>query len=88
MVFGKNWTGGGARTQKIIVKINISEVRALPRRQSKFCQKPPTFGGPSMPRLKLFDPSGLRAVILKSEVVLRCHDLPLVPSLRKNPVRT
>ena len=31
-----------------------------------------------MPRLQQLDPSGLRVVILKGEVVFRCHDLPLV----------
>ena len=68
----------GARTRKIIIKINISGVRALPRRWWNFCRKPPTFGGPSMPRLQ-----HLRVVILKGEVVLRCHDLlSCIPSLR------
>ena len=70
----------GARTRNIIIKINISGVRALPRRQSNFCQKPPTFGGPSMPRLQHSDPSDLCVVILKGKVVLRFHDLPLLYS--------
>ena len=73
----------GARTRKII-NINISRVRALPRRRWNFCRKPPTFGGPSMPRLQHSARSGLRVVILKGEVVLRCHDLlSCIPSLRK-----
>ena len=46
----------------------------------QFCQKPPSFGGPSMTRLQQLDPSGLRVVILKGEVVFRCHDLPLLYS--------
>ena len=70
----------GARTRKIIIKIYISGVRALPRRRSNFWRKPPTFGGPSMPRLQHSDPSDLRVVILKGEVVLPCHDLPLLYS--------
>ena len=32
----------GALTRKIIIKIYISGVRALPRRRSNFCRKPPT----------------------------------------------
>ena len=36
--------------------------------------------GASMPRLQQLDPSGLRVVILKGEVVFRCQDLPLLYS--------
>ena len=68
----------GTRTRKIIISINISGVRALPRRRSNFCRTPTTFRGPSMPCLQHSDPSDLRVVILKVEVVLRCHDLSLV----------
>ena len=63
----------GARTRKIIIKIIISGV-------PNFCWKPPAFGGLSMPCLQYSDPSGLRVVILKGEVVLRCYDLPLLYS--------
>ena len=70
----------GARTRKIIIKINISGVRALPRRRSNICRKPPTFGGSSLPHLQQSDPSNLRVVILKGAVVLRCHYLPLLYS--------
>ena len=71
-------------TRKIIIKINISGVRALPRRRWNFYRKPPTFNGPSMPRLQHSDRSGLRVVILIGEVVLRGHDLlSCIPSLRE-----
>ena len=37
-----------------------------------------------MPRLQHSDRSGLRVVILKGEVVLRCHDLLFcIPGLRE-----
>ena len=46
----------------------------------QFLSETPGFGGPSMTRLQQLDPSGLRVVILKGEVVFRCHDLPLLYS--------
>ena len=60
------------------VLVIIFLVRAL--RRSNFCQKPPSLGDPSMPRLQQLDPSGLGVVILKGELVFRCHDLPLLYS--------
>ena len=69
--FNNNFTGARAVAVQFL---------PLPRRLSNFCRKPPTFGGPSMPRLQHSDPGDLRVVILKGEVVLRCHDLPLLYS--------
>ena len=69
---------GSARTPEILILIIIFRVRA-PRRPN-FCQKPPSFGCPSMPRHQQLDPSGLHVVILKGEVVFRCYDLPLLYS--------
>ena len=83
-VSGKNWTAAG-RAPGNYFKNKYSRGARIAAPMVEFLSETAyTFGGPSMPRLQHSDPSGLRVIILKGEVVFRCHDLPLrIPSLIK-----